>query len=298
MLPGQPVETARGTTPEESAVTTHPTVETVGTAAARHRVRVLGDPAGPVLLLVHGFGTDQHAWDRVLPALLDGHRVVLLDQAGAGGFDPAAYDRERYSTLDGYAADLVAVCEELDLHDVVVVGHSVSSMIAARAALRAPERFAQVVMVAPSARYTDDAATGYEGGFSDEDVAELLDSLDHNYLSWTATVAPMLMGNADRPELGEEFTGAMRQLHPGTARDFARATFTTDSRELLTRVSTPTVVLQCRDDALAVDSAVREVAARLPHATLVALDASGHCPHVSAPAATAAAVLAHLPGRP
>ncbi|WP_432519932.1 alpha/beta fold hydrolase [Kineococcus sp. SYSU DK006] len=277
---------------------THPTAAPAGTAAARHHVRVLGRPDGPVLLLVHGFGTDQQAWDRVLPAFLDGCRVVLLDQAGAGGFDAAAYDRARYSSLDGYAADLVAVCEELDLHDVVVVGHSVSSMIAARAALRAPERFAQLVMIAPSACYTDDAAAGYEGGFSAEDVEELLDSLDHNYLSWTATVAPMIMGNAERPELGEEFAGAMRQLHPGTARDFARATFSTDSRELLARVSTPTLVLQCRDDALATDTAVREVVARLPHATLVELDASGHCPHVSAPAATAAAVLAHLPGRP
>ena len=266
----------------------------VRVAAARHHVRSLGREDGPVLLLVHGFGTDQQCWNRMLPALLPTHRVVLLDLAGAGGFDPAAYEREKYVTLDGYAGDLVELCEELDLRDVVVVGHSVSSMIAARAALRAPERFAQVVMIAPSARYTDDPATGYDGGFSTEDVAELLDSLDVNYLSWTATVAPMIMGNPERPELGEEFTESFRQLHPGTARDFARATFHTDSRELLTRVTTPTLVLKCRDDALAPDSAVQEVVDRLPHATLVALQASGHCPHVSAPDETAAAVLAHL----
>lgn len=269
-----------------------------GTAGQRHRVRTLGRTDGPVVLLVHGFGTDQHAWDRLLPALVPAYRVVVLDQAGAGGFDPAAYDRCRYGNLDGYAADLVEVCRELDLRDVVVVGHSVSSMIAARAALEAPGRFSQIVMIAPSACYVDDPATGYDGGFSAADIDELLGSLDRNYLTWTSSVAPMIMGNPERPELGDELTGAFRQLHPDTARDFARATFLTDSREVLERVSTPTVVLQCRDDALAPPSAVREVVARLPRATLVALDASGHCPHLSDPAVTAAAILAHLPVRP
>ena len=269
-----------------------------GPLAARHAVTVTGRPDGPVVVLVHGFGSDQRAWDRMLPALAAEHRVVLLDQAGAGGFDATTYDRERYSTLDGYAADLAALCAELDLHDVVVVGHSVSGVIAARAAVLAPERFRQLVMLAPSPRYIDDPADGYDGGFSAEDIDEVLASLDHNYLSWTATTAPMIMGNADRPELGQEFVESMRQLHPGTARDFARATFLSDSREVLTRVPTPALVLQCRDDALAPDTAVREVVARLPHATLVQLRATGHCPHVSAPEETAAAILAHLAGRP
>jgi sigma-B regulation protein RsbQ len=270
----------------------------LGTAAQRHRVRLLGRADGPVVLLVHGFGTDQRSWDGLIPALSPGYRVVVLDQAGAGGFDPAAYDRSRYSDLDGFAGDLVEVCEELDLRDVVVVGHSVSSMIAARAALAAPQRFSQIVMIAPSARYVDDPATGYDGGFSAADIDELLDSLDRNYLAWASSVAPMIMGNPGRPELGDELAGTFRQLHPSTARDFARATFLTDSRELLEGVSTPTVVLQCRDDALAPASAVHEVATRLPHATLVELEASGHCPHLSEPTATAAAILAHLRLRP
>ncbi|MBB2899299.1 sigma-B regulation protein RsbQ [Kineococcus radiotolerans] len=271
-----------------------PTATTPGSAAQRHDVHVLGHPQGPVLLLLHGFGTDQSSWNRVLPALTLHHRVVLLDQAGAGGFDATAYDRTRYSTLDGYAADLVEVCEELDLHDVTLVGHSVSAMIAARVALAAPDRIRQVVMLVPSARYTDDPTSDYDGGFSTEDIDELLDTLDSNYLSWTATVAPMVMGNPSRPELGEELTASFRQLHPDAARDFARATFRTDSRALLAEVSTPVLVLQSRDDALAPDTAVRDVVACLPHATLVSLDASGHCPHLSHPDATAAAVLAHL----
>lgn len=264
------------------------------TALARHRVRCWGPADGPVVLLVHGFGTDQRSWERILPALSREHRVVTLDQAGAGGFDTSAYERSRYSTLDGYAADLVEVVEELDLRDVVVVGHSVSAMVVARAALLAPDRFTQLVMIAPSARYVDDRDTGYDGGFSAEDIAELLDSLDSNYLSWTTTVAPMVMGNPGRPELGEELVGSFRRLHPDHARDFARATFLTDSRDLLGRVRTPTLVLQCRDDVLAPATAVREVAATLPHATLVLLDASGHCPHLSHPEQTATAILTHL----
>lgn len=273
------------------------TATTTSSAAHRHHVRITGRPEGPVVLFVHGFGTDQQSWSQLLPAFLPTHRVVLLDQAGAGGFDPTAYDRARYSSLDGYAADLVELCEELDLRDVIIVGHSVSSMIAARAVVRAPERFAQVVMIAPSARYIDDSTVGYDGGFSAEDIDELLDSLDSNYLSWSATVAPMVMGNPDRPELGDELTASFRQLRPENARDFARATFLTDSRELLPRVSTPTLVLQCRDDVLAPETAVREVASRLPDATLVSLPTSGHCPHISAPAETAAAILDHLARR-
>ncbi|PRY10228.1 alpha/beta fold hydrolase [Kineococcus rhizosphaerae] len=264
------------------------------TAVARHHVQVHGQDKGPILLLVHGFGSDQHAWNPLLPYFTDTHRVVVLDQAGAGGFDVAAYDRAKYSALDGYAADLVEVCEELDLRDVVVVGHSVSSMIAARAALRAPDRLARVVMIAPSARYLDDPAAGYDGGFSAEDIDELLASLSRNYLSWAAGVGPMVMGNPERPELGEQCAAAFQALHPDSARDFARATFLTDSRDLLTTLTQPTLVLQCRDDVLAPETAVREVATRLPHGTLVELKASGHCPHLSEPAETAAAIRAYL----
>jgi sigma-B regulation protein RsbQ len=269
-----------------------------GGAARRHGVRSLGNPQGRAMLLVHGFGTDQRAWDRVVPALGADHHLVLVDQAGAGSFDPAAYDRGRYSALDGYAADLVELCAELDLHDVVLVGHSVSAMIAARASLLAPGLFTRLVMIAPSARYVDDPAVGYDGGFSAEDIDELLGSLDQNYLSWTASVGALVMGNADRPELGAELTESFRELHPGTARDFARATFRTDSRELLGSVVTPTLVLQCQEDVLAPATAVREVAARLPHATLVELEAFGHCPHLSHPDVTSAAILTHLAPRP
>ena len=268
---------------------------TRGRVAARHHVTEHGRPDAPVVLLVHGFGADQRTWQRMLPALAADHRVVLLDLMGTGRSDPTAYDREKYATLDGHAADVAEVCQELDLRDVVVVAHSVSSAIVARASLLAPGRFRRLMMLAPSARYLDDPDAGYAGGFVREDVEELLESLDHNYVAWAAAVAPMIMGNPDRPELGAEMAGVIRQTNPETARDFCRATFFSDSREVFARVSVPTVVFQCRQDALAPDSAVREVVALLPDAVLVELRATGHCPHVSAAEETAAAVLANLP---
>lgn len=264
------------------------------TATRRHAVKVMGRAGARPVVLLHGFGTSQDAWHRILPALADGHRVVLLDLAGSGSADPAAYDHERHSDLDGYARDVLDVCAELDLHDVVLIGHSISAMIAARVAVAAPERITQLVLLAPSARYVDDPATGYQGGFSREDIEELLDSLDHNYFAWTAAVAPMVMGNPERPELGEELTTAFRQTDPDTARGFARTTFLSDSRALLGRVRTPTLVLQCRFDALAPEIAVQHVHAGIAGSVLVPLQAAGQCPHVSAPDETAAVVLDHL----
>lgn len=278
-------------------MSTPPSGAPTGTARRRNHVREHGRPDGPTLLLVHGFGTSGQAWQRVLPALAAEHRVITLDQVGAGASAPEAYDRVKYSALAGYAADVAEVCEELDLRDVVLVGHSVGSMVVAQAALLAPDRVSGLVMLAPSARYVDDPAAGYDGGFSRQDIDELLDSLDANYFAWTAAVAPMVMGTPDRPELGAELTASFRQTDPGTARDFARVTFLSDCRELLPRVEVPTLVLQCRHDALAPEPAVAEVVRLLPRAELVRLRASGHCPHLSAPEETAAAVLSHLRAR-
>ena len=263
-------------------------------AARRHAVKVLGQPGGRPVVLLHGFGASQDAWHRILPAFAAEHRVVLLDLAGSGAAEPAAYDHERHSDLDGYARDVLDVCAELDLHDVVLVAHSISAMIAARVAVAAPERITHLVMLAPSARYVDEPATDYQGGFSREDIEELLDSLDHNYFAWAAAVAPMVMGNPERPELGEELTTAFRQTDPGTARGFARTTFLSDSRDLLAQVHTPTLILQCRFDALAPEVAVEHVHAGIAGSVLVPLQAAGHCPHVSAPDETSEVVLDHL----
>ncbi|TXR56214.1 alpha/beta fold hydrolase [Quadrisphaera setariae] len=255
----------------------------------RHRVTEHGDPDGPVLLLAHGFGAGQAAWSRLLPHFPH-HRVITFDHLGSGSTDVAVFDHERHSTLTGYAEDVLDVCGALDLEGVTFVGHSVSSMIGVLAAASAPERFSSLVLVAPSPRYVDDPSTDYVGGFSLEDITELLASLDSNYYAWSAAMAPVVMGTPGAPELGGELTESFLGTHPDAAHTFARAIFLSDTRAVLPRVSAPALVLQCRHDALAPEQVGRSTAEALPAGELVHLDATGHCPHISAPAETAAAV--------
>lgn len=260
----------------------------------RNNVRVTGQVDGQPMLFAHGFGCDQHMWRFVAPRFEDRFRVVLFDHVGAGGSDLAAYDPDRYASLTGYADDLLGICRELDLHDVIFVGHSVSSMIGALAALAEPERFAKLVFVGPSPRYIDEGA--YVGGFSMEDIEELLDSLDSNYLGWSQAMAPVIMGNAERPELGAELTASFCRADPDITRRFARVTFLSDNRADLGRVTTPTLVLQCANDAIAPVVVGRYVTDALPNASMVLLDATGHCPNLSAPDQTADAIDAFVGG--
>ncbi|HYH52860.1 MAG TPA: alpha/beta hydrolase [Solirubrobacterales bacterium] len=258
------------------------------TARARHNVTEQGLPDGQPILFAHGFGCDQNMWRFVAPRFEPGYRVVLFDHVGAGGSDLSAYDPDRYSSLQGYADDVLEICRELELEDMVFVGHSVSAMIGVLAANAEPDRFARLVLVGPSPRYIDDE--DYVGGFSREDIEGLLDSMDSNYLGWSSQMAPVIMGNPDRPELGEELTNSFCRADPEIARRFARVTFMSDNREDLAQVSVPSLVLQCSDDAIAPAEVGRYVERELAGARLVTLDAVGHCPNLSAPEATADAI--------
>jgi sigma-B regulation protein RsbQ len=256
----------------------------------RHNVTVTGQPDGQPMLFAHGFGCDQHMWRFVAPRFADRFRVVTFDHVGAGGSDLTAYDIERYSTLDGYARDVVEICRDLGLRDVVYVGHSVSAMIGVLAARQAPDLFARLVLVGPSPRYVDDLDDGYLGGFSEEDIAGLLESLESNYLGWSGAMAPVIMGNPDVPELGAELTESFCRTDPAIARRFARVTFLSDNRADLAEVTVPTLVLQCSQDVIAPMSVGEYVVEHMPDASLVVLDATGHCPNLSAPDATTAAI--------
>jgi sigma-B regulation protein RsbQ len=259
---------------------------------ARNNVRVAGRPDGQTMLLAHGFGCDQNMWRWVAPAFEDTHRVVLFDHVGAGGSDLSAYDRERYASLDRYAADVLEICAELEARDVIFVGHSVSAMIGVLAARREPDRFARLVLVGPSPRYVDDG--GYVGGFSAEDIEELLEALESNYLGWSAAMAPAIMGRPDRPELEAELTNSFCRTDPEIARDFARVTFLSDNRADLGEVRIPTLVLQCSDDIIAPAAVGEYVHRTMPNSELVRLRATGHCPNLSAPEETVAAIKAFL----
>jgi sigma-B regulation protein RsbQ len=240
------------------------------------------------MVFAHGFGCDQNMWRFVWPAFAERYRIVLFDHVGMGGSDASAFDESRHATLDGYASDVLDICADLGLRDVVFVGHSVSAMIGVLAAAREPGRFARLVLVGPSPRYIDDV--DYVGGFTREDVEGLLTSLESNYLGWSSAMAPAIVGNPDRPELGEELTNSFCRADPRVAAHFARATFMSDNREDLARVSAPSLVLQCSEDIIAPQSVGEYVHARLPDSRLVLMEATGHCPNLSAPEETVRAI--------
>jgi sigma-B regulation protein RsbQ len=255
---------------------------------ARNNVKVLGRADAQPILFVHGFGCDQNMWRFVAPAFERSHRVVLLDLVGAGQSDLSSWSSAKYQTLQGHAADILEICRALKLENVVFVGHSVSAMIGVLAARAEPDRFAKLVLIGPSPRYIDDA--GYVGGFSQEDIEQLLESLDSNYLGWSSAMAPVIMGNPQRPELGAELENSFCRTDPNIARHFARVTFLSDNRADLPLVRTPTLILQCSEDVIAPPAVGEYVSRSMPAARLVMLSATGHCPNLSAPEETIAAM--------
>ncbi|MFI5491662.1 alpha/beta fold hydrolase [Actinoplanes sp. NPDC051859] len=258
----------------------------------RHAIHETGVAGGQPMLFAHGFGCDQNMWRFVAPEFAGTHRVVLFDHVGAGRSDLKAYDDGRYSSLDGYASDVLEIVHDLDLWDVIFVGHSVSAMIGVLAAIREPERFAKLVLIGPSPRYIDDE--GYTGGFGPADIEAMLESLDSNYLGWSSAMAPVIMGNPDRPELGTELTNSFCATDPEIAKKFARVTFLSDNRDDLPKLRTPALILQCADDVIASAAVGDYVHEHLEGSTLVSMNATGHCPNLSAPAETVAAIKAYL----
>jgi sigma-B regulation protein RsbQ len=249
-------------------------------ALVRNNVNTIGS-AARAMVFSHGFGCDQNMWRHVWPAFQDKFRIVLFDHVGAGGSDLKAYDSQKYSKLDGYAGDIVEIGTELDLKDAVFVGHSVSAMIGLLASLRAPGMFGSLVMVGPSPRYIDD--DGYTGGFTREQIDELLDFLADNHMGWSAAMAPVIVGNPDRPELGEELTNSFCRTDPDIAKEFARVTFYSDNRADLPKATIPSLILQCSEDLIAPLAVGGYTHSKMPHSKLVILSATGHCPNLSAP---------------
>jgi len=258
----------------------------------RNNVHVSGNPVGRAIVFAHGFGCSQEIWRHVAPRFLENYKVVLFDHVGAGGSDLTDYDRGKYDSLHGYADDILEILEALDLTDVTFVGHSVSAMMGVLASVHDPSRFGKLILVGPSPRYVDQG--DYRGGFSRDDIDKLLDSLDANYLGWSTTMAPVITGNPDRPEIGEELTGLFCATGPAIGRHFARVTFLSDNRQDLSRVTVPRVVLQCSEDVIAPSSVGEYVCDHIPGSTLVTLAATGHLPSLSGPDELAAAIRTNL----
>lgn len=248
--------------------------------STRNNVKVTGR-GDRAMVFAHGFGCDQNMWRFVAPQFENDFQVVLFDHVGAGRSDLSAYDAQKYSTLSGYADDLLEIGEALRLKDAIFVGHSVSAMIGVLASLKAPSMFGRLILVGPSARYIDDV--GYVGGFSQKQIEELLEFLEENHMGWSAAMAPSIIGNPDRPELAEELTNSFCRTDPEIAKAFARVTFTSDNRDDLRRVTVPTLILQCKEDIIASVEVGEFVNRQIEGSKLVVLDATGHCPNLSAP---------------
>ncbi|AWB85701.1 alpha/beta fold hydrolase [Mycetocola zhujimingii] len=258
----------------------------------RNNVSVTGNPAGRPIVFAHGFGCSSEMWSQVAPQFEDDYLVVRFDHVGAGASDLSAYDAGKYDSLHGYADDVLEILEDLDLTDVVFVGHSVSAMIGVLATTQDAGRFGALVLVGPSPRYVN--TENYTGGFEQEDIDSLLDALDANYLGWSAAMAPLIMGHSSRPELGESLTESFCRTDPTIAGHFARVTFLSDNRHDLPNVTTPTLVLQCQEDIIAPLPVGQYVHRSIPGSTLVVLEATGHCPNLSAPDELTTQIKAYL----
>jgi sigma-B regulation protein RsbQ len=244
------------------------------------------------MLFAHGFGCDQNMWRFVAAAFESDYKVVLFDHMGAGRSVLSAYRPAKYDSLAAYASDIVELCTELGLRDVVFVGHSVSAMMGVLAARRAPSLFSRLVHVGPSPRYVNDG--DYVGGFERHQIEELLESLDENYLGWSTTMAPVIMGNPGRPELSAELANSFCRTDPAIARNFARVCFLSDNRADLPHVPVHSLVLQCSADVIAPTCVGEYVHRHLPSSEFVQMKATGHCPNLSAPEETIACMRAFL----
>jgi len=252
----------------------------------RNNVHVRGE--GPPIVFVHGFGCDQAMWRLLAPHFAESHTCILLDLVGSGQSDLSAYDQQKYSSLHGYASDLCEVLAAVTNAPAICVGHSVSSMIGMLANIQSPDQFLAQVMVGPSPCYINDG--DYVGGFERSDIDSLLETLESNYLGWSSNMAPAIMGAPDQPELGVELTNSFCRTNPEIAKHFARVTFLSDHRADLPRLQAPTLVLQCSEDLIAPLAVGEYLRKNIPNCTLSLIENVGHCPHLSAPSASADAI--------
>ena len=266
----------------------------ISSVKARNIVVIRGHGKQP-MVFAHGFGCDQTMWRFVTPAFEKDYRVVLFDYVGSGKSDWSAYDPKRYTTLEGYARDVLEICEELDLRDVIFVGHSVSGMVGVLAANEQPERFSDLILIGPSPRYINDA--DYVGGFERADIEGLLDTMERNYLGWASFLTPVIMKNPERPELTKELEASFCSTDPEIARRFAEATFYADNRADLSKVRVPSLVLQCSEDAIAPSEVGEYVQRHLSESTFRVMQATGHCPHMSHPEETIRLMKEYLAAR-
>lgn len=261
------------------------------TAITRNNAIVKGTGT-QAIMFAHGYGCDQNMWRYVTPAFEEDYKIILFDHVGGGGSDLTSYTYDKYDKLEGYAEDIIELSKELDLNEIIFVGHSVSALIGIIASIQSPELFKSLILVGPSPSYINDA--DYVGGFTREQIDELLEALDNNHLGWSISMAPVIMGNPEREELSEELANSFCRMNPSIAKQFARTTFLSDKREILSQVIIPTLILQCSNDVIAPEEVGNYMNQRIANSQLVLMKATGHCPNLSAPEETITIIKEYL----
>ncbi|MES2411745.1 MAG: alpha/beta hydrolase [Bacteroidota bacterium] len=249
----------------------------------RNNVKIIGT-GEQTIMFAHGFGCDQNMWRFVVPAFEKEYRIILFDYVGCGKSDLNSYNFEKYASLNGYAEDIIDICTELKLKDLIFVGHSVSSMIGALAAIKKPGIFSSMILIGPSPCYINQV--DYIGGFEKKDLMDLLDVMENNYIGWANFLAPVVMKNESRPELTQELEESFCSTDPIITKRFAEATFFSDNRNDLSKIKIPVLIMQCSDDAIAPDSVGEFTSKNIAGSKLVKMNATGHCPHMSHPEET------------
>ena len=254
---------------------------------SRNNINRFGKGSQPIMF-AHGYGCDQNMWRLVAPAFEEDYQIILFDHTGSGNSDENEYDFDKYDSLEGYADDIIEICDELELEDVILVAHSVSTMIGVLAAAKRPDLFSKLVLIGPSPRYINDE--DYYGGFSQEDIDDHIETLESNYLGWSSSITPAISGNPNKPEVAEELHNSFCSMNPKIAKHFAKVTFLSDNREDLSRVKVPSLIIQCDPDIIAPVEVGKYVDEQLQHSCYIQLNASGHCPHLTAPELTIDAI--------
>lgn len=260
-------------------------------AIKRNNVVINGNGEN-VIMFAHGFGCDQNMWRYVYPAFQDNYTTVLFDHVGAGNSDLSAYSFQKYDELEGYAEDIVEIAKELNIKDAVFVGHSVSAIMGLIAANKAADIFKSLILIGPSPSYINQG--DYIGGFSSSEIDELLESMNNNHLGWSMAMAPVIMGNPEREELGKELANSFCKTDPEIAKHFAKTTFLTDKRDILQHTKVPVLILQCSNDIIAPLEVGHYMHKQIENSKLVVMKATGHCPNLSAPEETIAAIRSFL----
>ncbi|HSJ66411.1 MAG TPA: alpha/beta hydrolase [Anditalea sp.] len=257
----------------------------------RNNINRLGS-GNQTIMFAHGYGCDQNMWRFITPAFEAAYDIILFDHVGSGRSDEKEYRFDKYNTLKGYVDDIIEVCEDLGLKDIIFVGHSVSSMIGALASAYRPDLFKQLIMIGPSPCYINDE--DYYGGFSQQDIDELIDTLESNYLGWSSYITPVIVGNPEKPEFAEELKNSFCRMNPAIAKHFAKVTFLGDNRQDLPNVSTPSLIIQCHPDVIAPVKVGQYVSGKVQNGSYLQLEVTGHCPHLTAPQQTIEALKSYI----